>query len=397
MNQGKYVLSQIMEFIPKFQFNQCIEKYHGNRRVKNFSCYDQLLAMVFGQLSHQESLRGIVICLQSQKEKLYHLGFSDGIFLPTLARANEKRSWEICQELAQILIKQARELYFNDEEFKLDLRGACYVIDGSVIELCLNVFPWAKLKTVRAGVKLNLQMDLRGNIPKFFNIVNAREHDVKFLDKIEIEPGAHYVMDRGYLDFARLYQFHQSEAFFVTRLKKKLKFKRIYSNKITAQDKENGIRCDQVIRLTGRNTKDKYPEKLRRVKFFDKLNLKYYDFVTNDFNLSAQTVANLYKHRWQIELFFKWIKQHLKIKSFWGYSENAVKTQICIAICSYLLVAIAKKRLNIQRNLYEILQILNTTILTRNPLDKLLSEGELQTVEDQFPKQACLWDYLTRH
>lgn len=299
MNQGKFVLPQIMEFIPKFQFNQCVEKYKGNHRVKSLSCYDQFLAMMFGQLSHQDSLRGVVICLQSQRESLYHLGFSNDIFLPTLAKANEKRNWEIYQELAQILIKQARELYFNDEEFKLNLDGACYVIDASVIDLCLSLFPWAKLKTIRAGVKLNLQMDLKGNLPKFFDIVNAREHDVNFLDRIEIESGAHYIMDRGYLDYQRLYKIHQADAFFVTRLKKNSKFKRIYSNKITKQDKENGIRCDQIIKLTAKLSAKRYPEKLRRINFFDKLNHKYYDFVTNDFNLSAQTIANLYKYRWQ--------------------------------------------------------------------------------------------------
>lgn len=390
MNSGKYVLSQIMEFIPRFQFNQCVDRYAGHQGVRSFSCSDQFLALSFGQLSHRESLRDVVNCLNSQQEKLYHLGFSSQVKLPTLARANEKRDWRIYRDFAQILIKKARQLYLDDQNFTMELEGACYVIDATVIELCLSVFPWAKLKTIRAGVKVNLQMDLKGNIPVFFRITNAKRHDMNFLDEIEVEPSAHYILDRGYLNFKKLYRLHQLGAFFVIRSFKNLGFRRVYSN---PKNRENDICCDQIIKLTHWLSSKKYPEKLRRIKVYDQETARYFVFLTNDFNLTAESIAELYRNRWQIELFFKWMKQHLKIKTFWGYSENAVKTQICIAICAYLLVVIAKKRLKIDQSLYEILQILNVTLLTKNPLESLFSEHELQDFSDSNEKQASLWDY----
>lgn len=390
MNYGKFVLSQLMEFVSRYEFSKCVETYKGQHRTRKLSCYDQFLAMTFGQLTHRESLRDIVNCLGSQKHNLYHLGFSSEVSRSTLADANEKRDWRIYRDLANILIRQARKLYCDDKEFDLDLSGACYVIDASIIELCLNIFPWAKLKTVRSAVKLNMQLDLKGNLPTFFTLTSGKEPDVKFLDDITLEPGAYYIMDRGYIDYERLHFINQQGSFFITRAKNNFAFKRLYSNPI---DKESGLRCDQVVRLTGYYAAKDYPAKLRRVKYFDKITNHTYVFLTNDFNISALAVATLYKHRWQVELFFKWVKQHLKIKAFWGRSANAVKTQICIAICAYLIVAIAKKELKIERNLYEILQILHVSMFVKMPINTLLSELDQECENDQEQKQACLFNF----
>lgn len=390
MNHGKFVLSQLMEFVSAYQFNKCVERYHGHYRTRKLSCYDQFLSMTFGQLTHRESLRDIVNCLGSQKESLYHLGFSSEIYRSTLAEANEKRDWRIYRDFAEVLISQARKLYCDDKEFDLELSGACYAIDSSTIELCLNIFQWAKLKTVRAAIKLNLQLDLKGNLPTFFTLTSGKEPDVKFLDDIAFESGAYYIMDRGYVDYDRLYSINQQGAFFVTRAKDNLVFKRLYSNRI---DKKSGLRCDQVVRPAGYYSSRQYPDKIRRVKYFDKETNRAYIFMTNDFNVSALTIASLYKHRWQVELFFKWIKQHLKIKTFWGRSANAVKTQICIAICAYLIVAITKKELKIERNLYEILQILHISLFVRMPINKLLSELDQGCENDQEQNQACLFNF----
>jgi hypothetical protein len=379
-----------MEFVSRYEFNKCVKSYKGHHRTRKLSCYDQFLAMAFGQLTHRESLRDVVNCLGSQKGNLYHLGFSSEISRSTLADANEKRDWRIYRDLANILIRQARKLYCDDEEFVLDLAGACYVIDSSVIELCLNIFPWAKLKTVRAAVKLNMQLDLKGNLPTFFTFTSGKEPDVKFLDDITFESNAYYIMDRGYIDYERLYAINRQGAFFVTRAKDNFSFKRLYSNPI---DKESGLRCDQVVRLAGYYSAKNYPAKLRRIKYFDKGTNRTYVYLTNDFNISALTVAALYKYRWQVELFFKWIKQHLKIKAFWGRSANAVKIQICIAICAYLIVAIAKKELKIERNLYEILQILHVSLFVKMPINTLLSELDQECENDQEQKQACLFDF----
>jgi hypothetical protein len=302
---------------------------------------------------------------------------------------NERKDWKIYRDFAMVLIGQARKLYSNDNEFELNLKGTVYVIDSTTIELCLNIFQWARLVKVRAAVRLHLQLDLQGNIPSFFDITSGKIPDVKFLDMIMIESGAYYIMDRGYLDFDRFHQINGSGAFFVTRAKRNFAFKRIYSGKT---DRRSGLRCDQTVKLANSQVAKKYPDKLRRIKYFDKETNKYFVFLTNDFNISAKVVADLYKYRWQIELFFKWVKQHLKIKAFWGYSENAVKSQICIAICVYLLVAIIKKRLNINRNLYEILQILSVAQLDKTPLDKLFSEGNAEDFEPNSKKQANLWD-----
>ena len=291
------------------------------------------------------------------------------------------------------MIAEARKLYVDDTDFKIKLKGASYAIDSSIIELCLNVFPWAKLKTVRAAIKLNLQMDLQGNIPTFFTLTNARTNDVNFLDDIVIEQSAYYILDRGYWSSKKLFKINTEKAFFVIRDKKGIVIKRIYSNHLTKSDKKEGLRCDQIVKFTSKKIIPNYPGKLRRVKYYDAETNSRLVFLTNDFNIKALTIADLYKHRWQIELFFKWIKQHLKIKSFWGYSENAVKTQICIAICSYLLVAIAKKKLGIDKNLYEILQILQVTALTKKPLAKLLSEANLHKITTEPSGQASLLDF----
>ena len=390
MNQGKYVFSQMMDFIPRFHFNTCVARFQGQYRTKHFTCWEQFLSMSFGQLAYRESLRDIVVCLGAQKDKLYHLGFRFPVTRPTLAKANEKRDWRIYRDFAQALIDEARRLYCDDHEFNLDLDGTFYVIDSTTIDLCLNIFTWASFRQTKAAVKLHTLMDLKGNIPTFFSITSGKIHDVHFLDSIDWEIGAYYIMDRGYLDYERLYTLHQSGAFFVTRAKTNLAFKRLYSNYV---DTRTGLRCDQIIRFTGHYAAKKYPDTLRRIKYFDKATDTYYVFLTNDFNIDATTIALLYKNRWQIELFFKWIKQHLKIKTFWGYSANAVKTQICIAISAYLVVAIMKKKLKLERNLYEILQILSVSLFDKKPLDKLFSGAGLQKFDDGSQKQACLWGF----
>lgn len=390
MYQGKYVFSQIMDQVVRYQFNQCVARHKGEYWTKHFSCWDQFLALAFGQLSFRESLRDIVVCLNAHRDKLYHLGFRSAVARNTLANANEQRDWRIYRDYAQELIAEARRLYVRDQPMNLELDGTAYVIDSTTIEFCLSLFPWARLVKKRAAVKLHLGLSLNGNIPSFFDFSSGKEHDVFFLDRIEIEPGAYYVMDRGYLDFKRLYTIHQAGAFFVTRAKDNFSFRRLYSHRI---DKSAGLRCDQTIVLTGYQSRKHYPEKLRRIGYYDREADQHYVFLTNSFTLDAATVALLYKYRWQIELFFKWVKGHLSIKSFWGRSENAVKTQICVALCSYLLVAILKKKLGIERNSYEILQILSVSLIVRNRLDKLISEHVQQINIEQVQKQANLWDY----
>ena len=388
MNQGKYVFSQIMESVVRYQFNNCVKRFQGEYRVRNFSCWQQFLAMAFGQLSFRESLRDIIVCLNAQGEKLYHLGFGSAISRATLADANERRDWRIYRDYANLLIAEARKLYARDKPDNLELEGTVYVIDSTTIELCLGLFPWAKLKTVRAAVKLNLEMELRGSIPAFFDISSAKRHDLEFLDLLVYEAGAYYVVDRGYTDFERLFRIHEAKAFFVIRAKDNFHFKRLYSKKV---DRKSGIICDQIVRLASYQPAKDYLEKLRRIKFHDAETSSTYVFLTNNFELPALTAASLYKYRWQIELFFKWVKQHLSIKSFWGRSNNAVKTQICIALCAYLLVAILKKKLRIERNSYEILQILSVSMFDKTPLIKLISESVLPEESTQIQNQAQLW------
>lgn len=394
MHQGKFIFAQIVEFIPRYLFDQCVSKYNGNSKIRNLDCRDQFLSLMFGQLTNLRSLRGIVLCLNAHTNLLYHLGFKlNKLTLSTLARANENRDFRIYQELAQILIKQARKLYLNDNEFNIELDGAVYVLDSTIIKLCFSVFKWAYFELGKSAVKIHTQLDLKGNIPSFFLITKAKTHDVNFLDILEFEAGAFYIMDRGYFDFERLCRINNQKAFFVIRAKGSLSYERMYSRKV---DKSIGLRCDQIIKLKHFYSRKDYPEKLRRVKYYDAGTGKYYIYLTNNFDLDAKVIAELYKHRWQVELFFKWIKQHLRIEVFWGTSSNAVKTQICIALCTFLVVAIMKKHLKIGRNLYEILQILSVSQFDKTPINTLLSEADLQNFIDHPQKQQCLWDILTR-
>jgi len=391
MHQGKYIFAQIIEFIAQYDFNKCVKRYGGNNRVRTLSCRDQFLALAFGQLTNLRSLRGIVLCLNAHSNLLYHLGFKiDNFMLSTLARANENRSWQIYRDLAQILIELARKLYINDNDFKIELDGAVYALDSTVIELCLATFKWTYFELGKSAVKIHMQLDLRGNIPSFFLITQAKTHDINFLDVLEFEAGAFYVMDRGYFDFERLWKINQAKAYFIIRAKSSISWERIYSKKV---NRSTGLRCDQIIKLKNFYSRKHYPEKLRRVKYYDAATNRYYVYLTNNFKIDAKIIADLYKHRWQIELFFKWIKQHLKIEVFWGYSANAVKTQICIALCAFLLVAVMKKKLGIKRNLYEILQILSVSQFEKTPVDTILSGTELQNFNEQAKKQLTLFNF----
>jgi Transposase DDE domain/Domain of unknown function (DUF4372) len=385
MHQGKYIFAQIMDFFNQYELDKCVKRYNGDKKVRKLSCRDQFLAMIFGQLANLASLRGIIICLNAHAGYLYHLGFKAKKFvLTTLTRANEKRDWRIYRDLAQVLMDNARKFYANDNDFAIELAGVPYVIDSSIIELCLSTFKWADYSQWIGGIKIHTQLDLRGNIPSFFLITEAIIQDWDFLDIIDFEKNAYYIMDKGYYDFNRLCRIHSQSAYFIIRAKKNISAKRIYSKRV---DKPAGVRYDQTIRLTDYKTKKKYSEKLRRIKYYDQTTDKYYIFLTNNFQLEAKTVADLYHCRWQIELFFKWIKQHLHVEVFWGCSANAVKTQICIAMCAFLLVAIMKKKLGIDRNLYEILQILNVSLFDKILINTLLSEFNLMSVDEQTQKR----------
>ena len=369
MNTGKTVFSQVMDFLPVYEFQKCVRRYQGNYKVQSFSCMDQFLCMAFAQLTFRESLRDIESCLRSMHRKLYHMGIRGRISKSTLSDANENRDWHIYADFAQVLIHTARTLYLK-EPFGVELAQTVYALDATTIDLCLALFPWAHFRKNKGAVKLHTLLDLRGNIPSFIEITSGKVHDVNILDDLIPEPGSFYIVDRGYLDFARLYLFHQSQAFFVIRAKANLKYRRLYSRPV---DKTTGLRCDQTIKLTVYRSSQDYPETLRLVRFYDSENNKRLTFLTNNFLLDALTIAKLYKCRWQIELFFKWIKQHLRIKSFFGTSENAVKTQIWIAISVYVLVAIIKKRLDLKPSLYTILQILSLTLFEKLPLSQALT------------------------
>ena len=372
MYSGKLVFAQLMEHLPLHTFRRCVARYPGNYPALSFSHLDQYLCMVFAQLTYRESLRDIETCLRAHSAKLYHLGIRGGIARSTLADANEKRNWRIHQDFALSLISIARRLYAQDS-FALELKNTVYALDSSTIDLCLALFPWARFRKTKAAVKLHTLLDLRGSIPTFIHISDGKLGDVNILDQLAFEAGSFYVMDRGYIDFARLYGLHQAQAFFVTRAKSNLQYRRVYSHPI---DKTTGLRCDQTIRLTGIHPSKDYPIHLRRVKFYDVKHDKLLVFLTNNFDLPALTIAELYRCRWQVELFFKWIKQHLRIKAFFGTSENAVKSQIWIAISTYVLVAIVKKRIKSDASLYTILQILSLTLFEKTPLIHLLANTE---------------------
>jgi len=386
MNIGRTVFSQIMDFAPSFHFQQCVARYNGNYKVITFTCLDQFLCMAFAQLTYRESLRDIEACLRVAKSKLYHMGIRGNISRNTLAHANENRDWRIYADFAQVLIKIARELYAN-EDFGLELRNTVYAFDSTTIDLCLSVFPWANFRKTKAAVKLHTLLDLRGNIPVVISITNGKISDVNALDDLIFEAGAIYIFDRGYIDFARLYRIHQSLAFFVTRAKSNFVFKRLYSQ---AVDKSTGVLSDQIIMVSGFYTLIDYPEKLRRIRYYDVDTKKRFVFLTNNFVLPAIVIAKLYKCRWQVELFFKWIKQHLRIKAFYGTSENALKTQIWIAISVYVLVAIVKKKLKLDRSLYTILQILSVTQFEKTPILQVLSSPNYENDDIDADNQLNL-------
>ncbi|BDD86082.1 IS4 family transposase [Desulfofustis limnaeus] len=388
MNSGKLVFSQVIDHLPLHHLRQCISRYRGNRKVKQFSCYDQYLSMVFAQLTYRESLRDIEACLRAQKSKLYHMGIRGGISRNTLANANKVRDWRIYADFAQVLIAIARNLYSKDD-FGIELDETVYALDSTTIDLSLTTFPWAHFRSTKAAVKLHTLLDLRGNIPTFLSISDGKVHDVNILDELIPEPGSFYVMDRGYLDFSRLYALNQWASFFVIRAKSNFRFARIYSHHV---DKDTGLRCDQTVRLTGFYSAKDYPAPLRRVKFYDAETDNILVFLTNNFTLPAQTIADLYRCRWQVELFFKWIKQHLRIKSFFGTSENAVKTQIWIAVSVYVAVAIIKKQYRIEASLYTMLQILSVTVFEKVPLLQVLDQGDHKSTPSDTGKQLRLFD-----
>ncbi|MFA7329375.1 MAG: IS4 family transposase [Candidatus Ratteibacteria bacterium] len=377
MYTGRIVFAQLMDLLPLHEFHKCVERYHGNYKVKNFSCLDQFLCMAFAQLTYRESLRDIESCLRSMAPRLYHMGIRGRVSRSTLARANENRDWRIYADFAQVLIGIARSLYL-DEDFGVQLKEMAYAFDSTTIDLCLELFPWAKFRKTKAAIKLHTLLNLRGSIPEFIHITEGRVHDVNILDLLLIEAGSFYAMDRGYLDFARLYVIHQSSAFFVTRAKKNLAVQRRYSRPV---DKSTGLRADQTVILTGINTSKDYPEPLRRISFYDAETGKHLVFLTNNFVLPAITIAALFKARWRVEIFFKWIKQHLRIKAFFGTSENAVKIQVWIAVSVYILVAILKKRLHTDQSLYTILQVLSLSQFEKEPLCNLLSQNNYRTSE----------------
>ncbi len=375
MYTGRLIFSQLMDHLPGHAFRRCVQRYHGDRWVKSFGCIEQYRCMAFAQLTYRESLRDIEACLRAQSSKLYHMGIRGNVARATLADANEQRDWRIYADFAQRLIHAARRLYL-DEDLGLELDNTVYALDSSTIDLCLTLFPWADFRKTKAAVKLHTLLDLRGSIPSFIHISDGKLHDVNVMDLLMPEAGAFYVMDRAYVDFARLYILHQARAFFVVRAKSNTQVRRLYSH---SADRSAGVICDQTIVLTGVTTPDSYPEKLRRIKFHDAERDKTLVFLTNNFSLPALTIAELYRSRWQVELFFKWIKQHLRIKSFFGTSENAVKTQIWIAVSVYVLIAIIRKRLHLEASLYTILQILSVTVFERMPLNQVLTDTEYRS------------------
>ena len=390
MYTGQLVFSQLMDFLPMHRFRQCVNRYNGNRHVKSFSCLDQFLCMAFAQLSYRESLRDIESCMRAMQKKLYHLGIRSKISKSTLADANENRDWRIYADFAQVLISIARKLY-ADDDFGIELDETVYALDASTIDLCLSLFPWARFRKSKAAVKLHTLLDLRGSIPSFISITDGKVHDVNILDELVPEPGSIYIMDRGYLDFERLFLLHQCLAFFIIRSKRNTKFRRIYSHEI---NKETGLRCDQTIILTGVKSKKYYPDKIRRVKYFDKEKDRSFSFLSNNFVVPALIIAELYRCRWKVELFFKWIKQHLRIKAFYGTSENAVKTQIWIAVSVYVLVAIVKKRMKMDDlSLYTILQILSVTLFVKEQLLQVFEHSRYNVLTTTQSKQLKLFDY----
>ncbi len=382
MNEGRTVFSQLMDFLPLYQFRQCVERYAGNYKIQSFTCLDQFLCLAFAQLTFRESLRDIEACLRAQQPKLYHMGFRGAISRSNLGYANEHRDWRIYADFAQVLIATARDLY-RDEPFGVELSETVYALDSTTIDLCLSLFPWGQFRRRKSAVKLHTLLDLRGSIPTNVYVTGGQVHDVNILDELLLEAGAFYLLDRGYVDFARLYTFTQACAFFITRAKKNTQFYRRYSRPV---ERSTGLRCDQTILLTGVRTAQRYPDPLRRIAYFDAEKDLRLTFLSNNFLLPALTIAQLYRARCQVELFFRWIKQHLRIKAFYGTSENAVKCQVWVALSIYLLGAIVKKQLGLELSPYKILQILSVTIFEKTPI----LEG-FSNFSDEFPNaEPCM-------
>ena len=389
MNAGRTVFSQLIEHVPHKEFQKCVARYRGDAHFRGFSCWDQYLAMAFAQLTYRESLRDIEACLRSMSGKLYHMGFRGKVARTTLADANECHDWRIYSDFAQVLIGIARPLYASDP-IGVELKSSLYALDSTTIDLCLSLFPWARFRRRKAAVKMHTLLDLHGNIPTFISITDGRVHDVNILDEILPEAGAFYVMDRGYVDFERLYSFTLSSAFFVVRTKSNVLLQRRYSHPV---DKATGVRSDQTVILTAIDSAKVYPDPLRRVSYLDVETRKRFKFLTNNFTLPALTIAQIYKCRWQVELFFKWIKQHLRIKAFYGTSANAVKTQIWIAVSVYVLVAIVRKRLGLQSTLYQILQILSVTLFEKTPILRALEGPDFENDLVDSGNQLILFDF----
>jgi hypothetical protein len=389
VNLGQTVFSQVVDHLPRYEFLKCVSRYRGDYQQKSFSCWDQFLAMAFAQLTYRESLRDIEACLRSMSGKLYHMGFRGRVARSTLAEANESRDWRIYADFAQVLIGIARPLYAR-EPIGVDLDQSLYALDSTTIDLCLSLFPWARFRKHKAAVKMHTLLDLHGNIPTFIRVTDGKVHDVNILDEFLPEAGAFYVMDRGYVDFERLYGFTLSSAFFVVRTKSNVLLQRRYSH---AVDKTTGVRSDHTVILTAIESVKAYPDALRRVSYLDVTTRKRFKFLTNNFTLPSLTIAQIYQCRWQVELFFKWIKQHLRIKAFYGTSENAVKTQIWIAVSIYVLVAIIRKRLGLEASLYQILQILSVTLFEKTPVLRALQETDFENDLGDCGNQLILFDF----
>ena len=389
MNKGKYVFAQIMELIHPEEFDRCVSKYNGNYRMRQFSCWHQFLSLSFGQLCHRESLRDLVVCLRAHQNKLYHLGLTQGISRSTLADANEQRDWRIYADLAQLLIRKARLMNPQTVDMEgLELENRLYALDSTTIDLCLEVFWWAKFRKHKAAVKLHTLLDIRCQVPCFIHVTDGLAHDVNVLDVLAFEVDAFYIMDKGYLDWGRLFRMVEPKAYFVTRAKDNPAFVRVYSHPV---DRATGLVCDQAIRLKNHYASKDCPRHLRRIKYHDKELDKTFVLLTNHFEAKAIEIALLYKYRWRIELFFKWIKQHLKIKVFWGESANAVKTQVWVAVCTYVLVAILRENLKISQTMNEILQIISVSIFDKTPVNQLLSKQPLQNLNPDNPNQLILF------
>ncbi len=388
MNSGQTVFRQLLQLLPRHDFNLCVRRYGGDYRARSFSTFDQFLCLAYAQMSGRESLRDIETCLNSHREKLYHAGFRSSVSRSTLADANERRDWRIFQDFGQVLIRMAQQLY-QDEPFALELDQPLYAFDSTTIDLCLTLFPWAEFRRTKAAVKMHTLIDLRGAIPTYVTVTTGKVHDVRMLDALPVTEDAIYTMDRAYIDFSRLYALHQQGAFFVVRAKDNFRFKRLYS---APKDKDAGVRADQTISLVTNKSKNGYPEKLRRVSYVDKERGKRLVFLTNNFTIPALTVAEIYKQRWQVELFFKWVKQHLRIKSFYGTSINAVKSQIWVALSIYLLVVIARKKLNLPIQLYTFLQILEVNLFEKKPISSLVADALKQISDPQDDNQLNLFN-----